>query len=324
MKFDDTLVWYYDKSMKNNDQFDMISFLRSEQIDEHLIQGVSEFRKQFLPAEQTARTVRPHFLYYGTQVWNQALTAILCGSNILLSGAKATGKNVLAENLAYAFGRPYWNVSFHINMDAAGMIGTDTFKDGKVMFRPGPVYECAVKGGFGILDEINMARNEALAVLHSILDYRRVIDIPGYDIIKVDDAARFIATMNYGYTGTRELNEALASRFAVITLPVISNDDMKKLLKGEFPGLKEKALEQFAGLYNDLQLKTEHGEISGRAVDLRGLIDAIKFMKQGLDVKQSLRMGITGKCFDASEEELVDDVIKMRIGSESPSSYFSD
>ena len=47
-------------------------------------------------------------------------------------------------------------------------------------------------GGFGILDEINMARNEALAVLHSVLDFRRVIDVPGYDRIEVADDTRFI------------------------------------------------------------------------------------------------------------------------------------
>ena len=53
-------------------------------------------------------------------------------------------------------------------------------------------------------------------LLHETLDYRRCIDIPGYDQIRLHPASRFIATMNYGYAGTRELNEALASRFVVI------------------------------------------------------------------------------------------------------------
>lgn len=39
--------------------------------------------------------------------------------NILLVGHKATGKNIFAENLAAAFARPRWDVSFHVNMDAA-------------------------------------------------------------------------------------------------------------------------------------------------------------------------------------------------------------
>ncbi len=116
---------------------------------------------------------------------------------------KQPEKNVLAENLARAFRRPCYNLSFHINMDASSMIGNDTFRNGEVVFRPGPIYQSAVDGGFCILDEINMARNEALAVLHSVLDFRRTIHIPGYDQIPVHPATRFIATMNYGYAGTK-------------------------------------------------------------------------------------------------------------------------
>ncbi len=58
------------------------------------------------------RIPSPAFTYYGKEVWEQALAAILCGENLLLAGGKATGKNVLAENLAAAFGRPAWDISF--------------------------------------------------------------------------------------------------------------------------------------------------------------------------------------------------------------------
>ena len=30
-----------------------------------------------------------------------------------------------------------------------------------------------------MLDEVNMAKSEAVAVLHATLDFRRVIDVPG-------------------------------------------------------------------------------------------------------------------------------------------------
>ena len=33
--------------------------------------------------------------------------------------------------------------------------------------RTGPVYDSAVQGGFAVLDEINMARNDAVSVLHA-------------------------------------------------------------------------------------------------------------------------------------------------------------
>ena len=45
--------------------------------------------------------------------------------------------------------------------------------------------------------------------------------------------------MNYGYAGTRELNEALVSRFVVVDMPVIGQDDLCKLLLRGFPSLKK-------------------------------------------------------------------------------------
>lgn len=55
-------------------------------------------------------------------MWEEALAALLCGKNLLLAGEKATGKNVLAENLAAVFGRPAWDISFHVNMVASSLI----------------------------------------------------------------------------------------------------------------------------------------------------------------------------------------------------------
>ena len=46
-------------------------------------------------------------------------------------------------------------------------IGTDTFVDNEVQLRKGSIYQCAEYGGFGILDEINMAKNDAVSVLHA-------------------------------------------------------------------------------------------------------------------------------------------------------------
>ena len=69
--------------------------------------------------------------------------------------------------------------------------------------------------------------------LHAVLDFRRAIDVPGYDRIPLAEETRFIATMNYGYAGTRELNEALTSRFAVVQMPTITPQDV--MLHERFP-----------------------------------------------------------------------------------------
>ena len=303
---------------------DLFEFLRQEGINGDLLKRAADFRREFpLTEADASRVPKPRFLYYGKDVWEKALTAILSGENILLCGTKATGKNVLAENLSALLCRPEWDISFYLNTDAATLIGTDTFRDGKVTFRRGPIYQCAEHGGFGILDEINMAKNESLAVLHATLDFRRIIDVPGYERITLSPCTRFIATMNYGYAGTRELNEALASRFVVINMPVISKDNLSRLLLSQYPELKGTYAEQFASLFQDLRQKCESSEISSKALDLRGLMAAVTLTRNGLTVGQALEISMVNKCFDEFERQLVSDLIASRIdGSLTASELF--
>ncbi len=150
-----------------------------------------------------------------------------------------------------SFARPRWDVSFHVNIGCCFfLIGMDTFRGGEVTFRPGPVYTAAKTGGFTVLDEINMAKSEAMAVLHATLDFRRTIDVPGYERIELHPATRFIATMNYGYSGTKELNEALVSSFVVIQMPMIAKESLIKLIRKNYPEIREEAAGELTALFS--------------------------------------------------------------------------
>ena len=293
---------------------DILENLREQDIRESLIKDIEYFRKEYdVKDELKERVTKSPAFFIGKDILEMCITGILEEENILLSGPKATGKNLLSDNLSEIFGRPQWNTSFHINTDSASLIGTDTFIDNEVKLRRGSVYECAVNGGFGIFDEINMAKNDAIVVLHSALEYRRVIDVPGYERINLHPATRFIGTMNYEYAGTKELNEALVSRFLVIDMPAVDEEKLKMILKREFPSVDDEKLYQFIGIFLDLQLKAENGEISTKAIDLRGMIGALKTIKRGLKPTLAINMGITGKTFDIYEKEMVSDIIRTRI-----------
>ena len=295
-------------------------FLIEQGISPKLAGEVRKFRESSQVEEKVKnRLACPEMPFFGKEILEMGIVSILQGENLLLCGSKATGKNILAENLACIFGRPLYNISFHVNTDSSTLIGTDTFQDNEVKLRKGPVYQCAYYGGFGVLDEINMAKNDAVSVLHATLDYRKVIDVPGYDRIELHPACRFIGTMNYGYAGTKELNEALVSRFLVINMPPLTEELLVQILQASFPDAKAGAMEQFAGLFLDMQTKALNGEISTKAMDLRGMLAALKVMRGGLAPLPAVTMGITNKSFDLFEREMIEDIVATRI----PSSWTS-
>ena len=287
----------------------MINLLESQNINKNLIKDVENFLKNNdVDDKFKSRIPKPRFNYYGKEVLEMAITSILEANNLLLVGPKATGKNILCDNLAYIFQRPQWNISFHVNTDSESLIGMDTLKNDEVIFRAGPVLESSLNGGFCVFDEINMAKNDSVAIMHSVLDYRRIIDIPGFEKVDIHDKTRFLATMNYGYAGTREINEALLSRFFVINMPKTDEKTLNKILSEEF-SLTDTAQKMFVRFFMDLQEKSLNSEISGRCIDLRGLLSSIHAMKRGLSVKSSLKLGIVNKTFDEFEKTIVQDII---------------
>lgn len=291
-----------------------LQFLEEQEVSPVLVEQVEAFRKEY-PVHEAVRNriSEPKIPFYGKEILEMAMAALLQGSNLLLTGGKATGKNILAENLAWMFGRPSYNISFNVNTDSSSLIGTDTFRNNEVQLRKGSVYRCAEEGGFGVFDEINMAKNDAASVLHATLDYRRMIDVPGYERIELHPATRFIGTMNYGYAGTRELNEALVSRFLVIDMPELSEENLRKIIRHDYPGIKEAAEDAFCGLFLDLQTKAQNSEISTKALDLRGLLGSLGAVEIGLNPYQAVQMGITNKAFDIFEKEIVSDMVMTRI-----------
>ena len=113
-----------------------LKFLEEQGVAPVLIKQVERFRAEFpVPEEVAGRVVKPAIPFYGKDILEMSIAALLQGQNLLLTGPKATGKNILAENLAYIFNRPSYNISFHVNTNSGDLIGTDTFEDNEVKLR---------------------------------------------------------------------------------------------------------------------------------------------------------------------------------------------
>ena len=65
----------------------MLEKLRELGIRENLIEEIQAFRKNYPVVDgYKARAPQSEQVYYGKEVWELAITAILCGENLLLVG----------------------------------------------------------------------------------------------------------------------------------------------------------------------------------------------------------------------------------------------
>ena len=284
---------------------DIIDNYRSQGVSEIYLKEIDKIREN---SEISPNVVVPDTVFIGKSVLEKAIVSLLNGNNIILVGNKASGKNVLADNMAFVFGREPFTMSFNSEMGAKDLIG-EFFNDGKE-FRDGPIAKCAKLGGFGILDEINMATPGSTAILHSLLDYRRIVDLPGMNKFKVHDSARFIGTMNYGYLGTKELNEALVSRFQVIVIGESTKEQISTILLNRFNDLEIEHANTIALMFCRIQEMARVAELPSKVVDLRGIIDAIKTIRSGLNPYEALLMGVAYKAFNDSDVDLVSSLIR--------------
>ena len=111
----------------------------------------------------------------------------------------------------------------------------------------------------------------------------------------------------------------------MIQLPTISLESLERLLRDEFPAIRKNALKAFCQIFKDLEKKCQESEISEKALDLRGMLDAIHLMEAGLEAHKALDLGIVNKSFDEYEPGLIRDVIDLHIpGNYTKKDIFED
>lgn len=136
----------------------------------------------------------------------------------LLVGETGTGKTSIIRQLAKDNGVEYFRFAVTGETTTDDLVGKMGLKAGETEFEGAFLYEHAQKPVYVVIDEINMALPEVLAVFQSLLDDERKLIVPATnEVIDVHPDFRLFATMNpvQEYAGTKELNKALKSRFGM-------------------------------------------------------------------------------------------------------------
>lgn len=138
--------------------------------------------------------------------------------NILLIGDTGVGKSHCARFMAWKLKLPYKRINLNgatTPEDLVGQFVPSGERDKPFVWVDGWLTKFMRHGGILVLDEINMAQADILAILNSVLDRERSLVLTHKDgeIIQAHKNFIVISTMNLHYEGTKPLNEALRDRF---------------------------------------------------------------------------------------------------------------
>lgn len=233
---------------------------------------------------------------------------------VLLIGETGTGKTSFIRHLAEKHKKDFIRVNLNGSSGTDEMIGKIIFEDDKTKWIDGILINAMRRGMWLLLDEINAATPEVLFALHSLLDDDRQILISEWrgEIVKPHADFRFFASMNPNYSGTKELNKALLSRF-----PTIINFDFPNLereveiIKIHTDFKDQKKLENYIKMAHELRFAYRSRNINS-ICSTRELIAFCQFLDSGLSEEDSFNFSILNKC-EEDDKNLVLSLARMFI-----------
>lgn len=157
-------------------------------------------------------------------------------TSMLIHGPAGTGKTMSCKLICQEIGLPLMaTINCTENLDEF-VLGKFLPENDRIVFRESYVTKAIRDGGAVVFEEINFAKPQYLAFLNSLLDDNGFVRLDNGVTVKRHRNFRFFATMNRGYFGTKELNQALYNRFGVIVeLDELSDEAVAKMLSARVP-----------------------------------------------------------------------------------------
>lgn len=170
-----------------------------------------------------APAVDPDFIWT-ERIIKHFLLSQETGENIWLGGEKGTGKSESARQFAGKTGRSFTRINFHKYTTCEEYIGCTQLDNGQTKFKAGDFLTAYnTPSNIILLDEITNCDAGELALLNGLMEPNAAVNIGGSVWRRAPGVLIFAAdnTLTTGdtsgrYAGTREMNSALADRFARI------------------------------------------------------------------------------------------------------------
>ena len=181
----------------------------------------------------------------------------------------------------------------------------------EVSFQPSVLVTAMERGSWLVIDEFNTGAPSVMAVLNSVLDARKRIQVPGYGLVEAQEGFRVFATMNPEYEGTFALNPATSSRFNHVTFRAA--DKITPIILSRVPGASKEFLRDAEKIYADIRKGISTGTFSQESMNVRGFIEAAKMVQLGRGNKKSLMTCVANGILETDDRNAIKNAIEVSI-----------
>lgn len=280
------------------------------------IEGIFNTYKVYPKEVQHLIIKKPETLFKDTFGAMKVLWAAAAnGLHVLESGDRGTGKNVAVETWAWVLQRPLYTMSISSETDKLDLLGSKTIdadvENGMVVnsikFEPELVALAMENDGILNLDEVNFGSPSVLGVLHSVMDTRKEISIPGYGRVKAGENFMVICTINESYLGTNSLNEAFRDRMVNLRFP--NNKSIYEVLERACPNATKSDIQKVDKVYQKMYsiIQDRDSALDEDCITVRGPIQALN-MAPILGLKKAMKIAMI-KTQDAEYAQNIENII---------------
>ena len=236
---------------------------------------------------------------------------------VLLMGESGTGKTSAIRYLANQTGNGLRRVNLNGGTTADELVGRMLINDKGTYWVDGVLTEAMRRGEWIVLDEINAALPEVLFVLQSVLDddgYLVLSEKDDKEIVHKHPNFRLFATCNPPeYAGTKEMNKALLSRFAIcINADFPSEKTELEIIEhrlGNAVAKSEMAI-KLVGLAKETRKAKELGT-ADYAINTRDVLNILQ-LSEFTDPNEALALGFANK-LDGSDNKALMTMAKLHL-----------
>ena len=305
-------------------------FITREEVNEHINTTITVSKKS-----SYNNSTPPKDFYIDELKWKFLVRNIEKGKNIMMTGPSGCGKTDATFKAAEALGREVHYFNLGATQDPRStLIGNTHFSkaDGTFFSEALFVKALQTENAVILLDELSRAHPEAWNILMTVLDpiqrYLRLDEKDDSPTIKVADGVSFIATANIGmeYTATRVIDRAILDRFALIEMEPLSEENEFTLLKGKFPSIDDKALNNLCSIVSSIrkEINSDTPRLS-TMVSTRNTIEIAELLDDGFtleDASQLLIYPLFPNDGNDSERVFVKQLIQKYVGETSDKDLF--